>query len=326
MKLIRQVIQYILPLVIAFLLLGYAYRDFTFSALWTELQKVKLSWIMLSLLLSLASHLVRAYRWKLLLQSIARPLGLAQAFIALNIGYMSNLFVPRLGELVRCSVLKKSTGIATSTALGTVVAERAIDLVSLLTVMCISLVISFKQLKDIFEVTILANLNPWAIQVLAWSSLLLILLLGLFIITIKRSNAFQGYIWLSKVQLFLQGVLQGINSIRVLNTKKTTLVLTICMWVLYYLAGYVGVWAIAETANLGWMAGLSMLAMSSISLTLPIQGGIGAYHLLVSSTLMAYGVSKESSMLYVTLMHSTQLLITFFVGSISLVVHNLSNK
>jgi hypothetical protein len=122
------------------------------------------------------------------------------------------------------------------------------------------------------------------------------------------------------MQQVFQGVWQGIKSISLLDTKKTTLVLTLLMWILYYLASYVGVLAITETSGLSWSAGLAILAMSSISLTLPIQGGIGAYHLLVSSTLMAYGISKDSAMLYVTLMHTSQLVMTLLAGGISMVV------
>jgi hypothetical protein len=320
MKTIKQLIQYILPLAIAALLLGYVYRDFDWGSFLAQLRTVKLGWILLSVWLTLVSHAIRAYRWKLLLESLGFRLSLLKAFVALMVGYVSNLLIPRLGEVIRCTVLKRHTDIPTSTSLGTVVAERAIDLVSLLTVLGVTLAIAFNQLKSVFYDTLLANIDPRAIKMIGWSSGIVIGIVSLLVLIIRRKRVTQEPTWLSKMQQVFQGVWQGIKSISLLDTKKTTLVLTLLMWILYYLASYVGVLAITETSGLSWSAGLAILAMSSISLTLPIQGGIGAYHLLVSSTLMAYGISKDSAMLYVTLMHTSQLVMTLLAGGISMVV------
>jgi uncharacterized protein (TIRG00374 family) len=320
MKIIKQLIQYILPLAIAALLLGYVYQDFDWGAFLSQLQTVKLGWILVSVGLTLVSYAIRAYRWKLLLESLGFRLSLLKAFIALMIGYVSNLLIPRLGELVRCTVLKRHTDIPTSTSLGTVVAERAIDLVSLLAVLGVTLVIAFDQLKSVFYDTLLASINPGAIKMVGWGSGIVIVVVILLVLVIRRRRVAQEPTWLSKIQQVFQGIWQGIKSISLLDTKNTTLVLTLLMWLLYYLAGYVGVLAITETSSLSWSAGLAILAMSSISLSLPIQGGIGAYHLLVSSTLMAYGISKDSAMLYVTLMHTSQLLMTLLAGGTSMIV------
>lgn len=326
MRTISKIIQYVLPLAVAFLLLGYAYRDFQFNELATQLQEAKLSWIVLSIIVSLASHVVRAYRWKLLLQTLGFQLSLFKTFIALMIGYVSNLFAPRLGEIVRCSVLKRSTGIPTSNSLGTVVAERAIDLVSLLAVVGFTLAIAFKRLKATLYEVVLGSISPIAVKGLFWGGFLLLVLLGLLLRAVSHRPSLQEHAVLLKSKLFLKEMLKGLNSIRALSAKKTALSITVLMWVLYYFAGYVGVFAIAETSGLGRVAGLSILAMSSISITLPIQGGIGTYHLLVSSTLMAYGISRESGMLYVTLMHSAQLLATIVVGGLSVIFIALMDK
>ncbi|MEM7055832.1 MAG: lysylphosphatidylglycerol synthase transmembrane domain-containing protein [Bacteroidota bacterium] len=325
MRTIRKIIQYTLPLAIAFLLLGYAYRDFQLYELAIQLQEAKLSWIVLSIIISLASHVVRAYRWQLLLQTLGFQPSLFKTFIALMVGYVSNLLVPRLGEIVRCSALKRSAGIPTSHALGTVVAERAIDFVSLLAVVGGTLAIAFKQLNATLHEVVLINISP-AVKILFLGSLLLIVLLVLLLRGASRSTSLQEHTVFLKSKLFLQEMLKGINSIRALRAKKTVLSMTALMWILYYYAGYVGVFAVAETAGLGWIAGLSILTISSISITLPIQGGIGAYHLLVSSTLMAYGITREGSMLYVTLMHSAQLLATIVVGGLSIILSAVTDE
>ncbi len=319
MKIIKPIIQYILPLIVAALLFGYAYRDFDWAVLMTQLHEVKLGWILLAVLFSVVSHAIRAVRWKLFLESLGFRLSFLQAFVALMIGYVSNLFVPRLGEIVRCTLLKKYSQIPTSTSLGTVVAERMMDVVSLVAVLGVTLTLVFEELKSTLGGTLLVHIDPRAIQLLGWGSIGLIVLVSLLILVIRQQKNVPTA-WLSKIQQFLQGIWQGINSVRLLKAKKTAFALTILMWLCYYLTGYVGVFALSETSHLGWLAGLAILIMSSISLSIPVQGGIGAYHLLVSSTLLAYGISKDSAMLYVTLMHTSQLLMTLVGGGVCAMV------
>jgi hypothetical protein len=52
----------------------------------------------------------------------------------------------------------------------------------------------------------------------------------------------------------------------------------------------------------------------------PVQGGIGAYHLLVSKGLMLYGVSQQDGLAFATLVHSLQLLLIIVFGTASLLV------
>ena len=193
MRTIRKIIQYVLPLAVAFLLLGYAYRDFQLNELGAQLQEAKLSWIVLSIIVSLASHVVRAYRWKLLLQTLGFQLSLFKTFIALMVGYVSNLFAPRLGEIVRCSVLKRSTGIPTSNSLGTVAAERTIDFVSLLAVVGFTLAIAFKRLKATLYEVALVNIPTVAAKALFLGGLLLLMLVGLLLRAVSGRPSLQEH-------------------------------------------------------------------------------------------------------------------------------------
>ena len=75
-----------------------------------EIEKLRLSfinanywWLLLSVLLGILSHIIRAFRWTML----ARPMGyqpkLSNSFYAVMIGYLVNYGVPRLGEISRCA-------------------------------------------------------------------------------------------------------------------------------------------------------------------------------------------------------------------------------
>ena len=329
MKKIQKLVQYTLPIVLALVLLRYAYQGLALDRLASELQEARLGWIALSVLINIASHLLRAYRWSLLLQATGFQAPVAKTFIALMVGHFINLFIPRLGELVRCSVLKRIEGIPVGNSLGTVVTERAVDLLSLLAVVGFAFAIEFKQLSSILYQITTENIPQIVVKTLSFLAIVLLLvLLGSLLLLIGRrdmsskdKNAF-----LAKIQGFIRGLLKGLGSVGTMQAKKEFAWVTILMWALYYLIGYVGIFAIVATSKLGWMAGLAILVMGSISMLIPVQGGIGAYHLLISSTLLAYGTSKEGGMLYATLMHAAQLLATFFIGGVSAILSTLLSR
>jgi hypothetical protein len=89
---------------------------------------------------------------------------------------------------------------------------------------------------------------------------------------------------------------------------------------LYFLGGYVCLFALESTKHLGLSPALFLLVASGLGMSAPVQGGIGAYHLLVSQGLMLYGLSQEEGLTFATLLHSIQLIMVVVFGAISLVL------
>ena len=322
LKIIRKIIPYIFSLFVASILLRYTYRNMSFRDLCLQVQELEWRWIVLSILLGLFSHLMRAYRWKLLLQPLGYNIGLMRTFSALMTGYLSNLFVPRLGEIVRCSVLRRTTiDIPMGILLGTVVLERIIDFIGFLIITACNFIISFSEITFTLQSITFPSINY---KKLGWVLAFIIVVLAWGILFIYRAwdhNHLNKK--LSSTKSFIINIKRGFYSILVSQEKMLIVYTTIFKWSLYYLSDYVGLFAIHTTSHLNWKVGLSILTMSSLSFAVPIQGAIGAYHILVSSSLMAYGISQSNALLYAGVMHAMHMLTILICGGISLIFTRL---
>jgi uncharacterized protein (TIRG00374 family) len=282
-----------------------------------QIQELEWRWVALSILLGLSSHLIRAYRWKLLLQPLGFNVGLMRTFSALMTGYLSNLFVPRLGEIVRCSVLRRTTiAIPMGILLGTVVLERIIDFVVFLIIMACTFIVSFSEIAFTFRSITIPSINY---KKLGWVLAVIAIVLGWCILVIcraySRNHLNEKFV---RAKSFIINVKKGFYSLLISQEKKLIVYTTVIKWGLYYLSDYVGLFAISTTSHLDWKVGLSILTMSSLSFAVPIQGAIGAYHILVSSILIAYGISQSNALLYAGVIHAMHMLTILICGGVSL--------
>jgi hypothetical protein len=62
-------------------------------------------------------------------------------FFAVMIGYLTNLAIPRLGEILKCTMLARYEKIPAEKLVGTIILERIIDAISLLIVFAVTLAI-----------------------------------------------------------------------------------------------------------------------------------------------------------------------------------------
>ena len=85
------------------------------------------------------SHYIRALRWKLLIEPLGYNPKVKNTFFAVMIGYLTNLAFPRLGEVLKCTVLAKYESIPVDKLIGTIIIERIIDAFSLLIIFAITI-------------------------------------------------------------------------------------------------------------------------------------------------------------------------------------------
>ena len=127
-------------LTIGLFLFWLVYKDQPLDEIVEALKEANYFWIAVSLILSLLSHLSRAIRWNLLINPLGYKPKLLNSFFAVMVMYLSNLAIPRSGEIARCSILKKYEKVPLTQLLGTVVVERVIDFIMLLTLLLIVLI------------------------------------------------------------------------------------------------------------------------------------------------------------------------------------------
>ena len=118
----------------------------------------------------------------------------------------------------------------------------------------------------------------------------------------------------------------GFISITRLKNPAAFWAATLGIWVLYYFMSYVVFFSMDATMHLGWKAGMALLVMGGLAMSAPVQGGIGAYHLLVSGLLIYYGVSKQEGLSFAFLLHSSQIALILLAGVVSGVFLLLGKK
>jgi len=324
-KSVLSAVKILVPFGLALFLFWYLYKD-GFSDILERLKQVDYRWVAASIVLSTASHLLRAYRWKLLLEPTSNYASLIKCFSALIIGYLVNLAVPRLGEVSRCLVLKRTDQIPVTSSLGTVVSERVLDLFSLLTITGFTFFIEFDKLNEFFSTLFKEKLQGLFAKAhfIVIAIIASLLLLALFWFVFRKR--FLESTWWLKIRSLLHQTWLGFISITRLNKPGPFWISTLGIWVLYFLTSYIVFFAMEPTSHLDWKAGMALLVMGGLAMSAPVQGGIGAFHLLVAGLLIYYGVGKEDGLSFAFLLHSSQMILILALGTISGIFVLLHNR
>jgi glycosyltransferase 2 family protein len=295
---------------------------------WTKftlaLKQSKL-WIVFPVFIILGlSHFLRALRWRLIMEPLGYQPSIANTYFAVLIGYLANLAIPRLGEVLKCTLLAKYEKVPAEKIVGTIVAERAFDVLSLGIVFLLALGLQFNvieagwnQLKNQTATPLInSNEGNWRIYVYIGVG---IILLALFFILRKRIPTI-----VASIKQILSGIWEGVMSATKLKQQKLFFVYSIGIWFLYLLATYVGLYATAGTES-SFATAISCLAYASIGMILT-PGGIGAYAYFMAKVLELNGVDYTLGLANGTLQWFSQFLIVLVLGGLSLILLPIINK
>lgn len=285
-------------------------------------------WIVVSMVLSGFSHLFRAMRWKLLIQPLGFNPKLSNTFFAVMVGYLANFALPRLGEVSRCGVLTKYEKIPFTESFGTVIAERAIDVLCLILIFFGTLIFQFEQLWGLTNEKIVSPLSTRLSSLM--QSNLFVLLFALIMIAITASffifrKKSKGKLY-KKIKDIVLGFWDGLKSIK--NIKRPYLFVfhTVIIWFLYTALLYVGFFCFKETSQLGFGAALAIMIFGSLGIAF-VPGGTGAYQTLVTETLTsAFKATFTFAFAYAWLLWTAQFALTLILGVISLILLPVLNK
>ncbi len=118
----------------------------------------------------LLSHYVRMLRWRLLMETLNYHPNKFNTFCAVMIGYLANLAFPRLGEVLKCTILARYEKIPADKLVGTIILERLIDAVSLLLVFGITLAIQPGLYSEIVDTIVNGGGNKEVGENYTWQS------------------------------------------------------------------------------------------------------------------------------------------------------------
>lgn len=299
-------------------MLWLAFKGVSLKKTIQEIMKADFFWLFASVLVSLIAFYSRALRWNMLIEPLGFKPSSVNTSAALMIGYLANLAVPRLGEVTRCGTLSRTAKIPFDSLLGTVIIERIIDVVCLLICTILVAIIEFDRLGNFLTVNII---NPLGAKLSVIYNNPLITIIVLLVLTtiifllVKRKKKPGGLT--AKISALIRGIAGGIDTIRKLKHPLGFILHTILIWAMYFLMSYLCFFALESTAGLEWRAGLFVLVVGGMGMSAPVQGGIGAYHLLVSQGLVLYGITAENGITFATLMHTSQTLVVIILGGFS---------
>ena len=327
---IKKTLKYLASAAVAVLLLWFSFRDVAWASFAAVLKECHWGYVALSMAAGSFAFLLRALRWRRLLMPIDESISTLTTFNGVNIGMISNFVFPRIGEFVRCGVITRRSApvdpehpdkkkASYDKVLGTVVLERSWELLVMLLLLAVVVIAGFKRFGGFFVEQIW---NPMA-QRLDFSIWWIVALLvavsvaGLWLLWRHReSNAFCSKVW-----GIFNGILQGFASCLKMDKKWLFFAYTACIWLTYWLMAASTVWAAPFLEHLDVIDALFLSLVGGIGFAVPVPGGIGAFHFVISLTLsMVYGIPMEMGIIYATLSHTSQAITQIFFGAVSYVV------
>lgn len=307
-----------------------AFKGVDFNTLVDDLKSANYYWVGLSLLFAFIGYVSRAYRWKLLIEPLNYNPPVKNVFYALMFGYLANFAFPRIGEISRCGSLRKSDKIPMDSLIGTVIIERAIDMVVLLFLLFVVFIAKIESFglfikENVFIPISRKFINTVDFSIYYWLIIVVVLgtLIGLFYYFRKR---FKRVKIILKIRKMIRGIISGVKTVTKMRSRSAFLFHTFLIWLMYFLMTYVVIFAIPATESLKPIDGLFLLVIGGLGMAAPVQGGIGAFHWIVTMALSLYGISREEGLVFATIQHESQAILAILLGAFSILMLFINSR
>ena len=302
----------IFPPILGLFLIYYSYLNTTSAErmeIYSSMKSADYKFVFLSICIGILSHLSRSVRWQTMLKPLGFNIKFSNSIMSVLVAFLSNLGIPRSGEFLRASSISYYEKIPFEKSFGTIVTERIIDLIILITLIFYGLIISYKIKIPEFSI----NKEPIIIL------LLLIIFGSILYYFISKTN------FKTKLQNTITGFKTGILSFSKINNKPLFIFHSIFIWVCYFLMFYVVKFSLPETFSLGFEPLFLAFLAGAIAMALT-NGGIGAYPLAIAAVISQYKVSYESALALGWIVWTSQTLMIVVFGSLSFVFLPILNK
>lgn len=288
-------------------------------SLWDNLLQdfgtVNLWWMAAVLLAFTLSNIFRALRWQMLLAPMGYRAGFGNALLTILLGYFANLFLPRMGEVVRAGSLARYEKIPVEKVMGTLVIDRVMDFVCLAGVIGLAFLLEGDTLWAFISEQ-RGGGSFWQNR-LVWAALAIVAVVGILTFLFRQKLA-----QISVFQKFgklLQGFWDGLRSVFKLKNPGLFLLYSAGIWLMFYLQCWLNLKAFPPTAHLGWSAALMVFVFGTLGFVIPSPGGMGTFHALCIAGLALYGVSGSDGFSYANIaFFAVQIFYNFVAGFLAL--------
>lgn len=287
-----------------------AFMGEDFDGLIHQIKQVNISEITLGCFLLVTSCIIRAYRWKLIMDPLEK-IPLHDVFSATMVGYFGNgILAFRLGELLRAYSVTSGRHMSATQAFGTVIMERILDLIMVLFVFVLLIPwFPFEQdgirlavylLSGITFAIILGIFLSWKFNLMGKIGEVSILQKGI------GQKLFQA----------LNKIFDGIVLIKKTNHAVEIVLSSILLWGFYYVVTFIILGAC--DLNLGIIGTGIILVLGSIVIGIPaLPGSAGTYDAGIKFSLMVvFGIASEKALTYAIVSHAVSYFPLVIIGMI----------
>lgn len=247
-------------------------------------------WLLMTLVAFSLSNLSRALRWNMMLRTFGKTPRLSNAFLTINLGYFANLGFPRLGEILRPAAMARYEKISLERVVGTVVAERMIDVILLLSITGIALLLGREKLWN--KALELADIGDKVALLQTLAIVGAVAGIALLAIAWWQRERIMGSAIGQKVLGIVKGFGEGIQTMLKVKSPVLFVVYSLLIWIMYILMTWFVILAFAPTAALSMEAALVTFVSGGWGIVIPSPGGMGTYHFLTGEALQLYGISS----------------------------------
>ena len=295
----------------------YTYNKFTTEQILeikSYFKNANYSYIFLGLFVAFLGNASRAYRWKFALEHMGYKTSFYNNFMAVNIGYLLNLTVPKSGEISRALIVKKYENVPFDKGFGSIVAERIIDMIVLLLFMALAVFLQY----DIVKSFILDKIPFQKLLIFSIISLLAGIALLLIYIYSKAK-------WVLFIKQKISGLKEGVLSIFHMKKKVEYLLHTAFIWFSYLFMFYITLFVIPETSTLSIGAIISAFVVGSIAIAFT-NSGFGSYPFLISKILLFYTISETAGNAFGWIVWTSQMVLVLIMGVLSFLFLPIFNR
>ena len=317
MRVLVNIIKPLIFFLFGCLLLSFAIKGIDLSNFTATLSSIPIYLVGISMFLGYLAFVFRGLRWQLLINPLGFSPRRSDLIHAIAFGYLFNSFIPRSGELARCTALNRTTGIPVSTLFGHVLLERLIDFILLALCVLLSIVLNYKDVLQFVEIISIPR------QLITY----IFFFIALIIIIYKTRKFFLTKVQLQQISSFTLGIKTGFTSIKNIPNKLLFFTYTVLIWICYLFMSVVCFYCFNETQDLNLGHGLFVLVAGGLGMVVPTPTGIGSYHYLVIQALMILNISREVSQFFAIIVHSSQALMIIISGFLAmLILYNRKRK
>lgn len=323
-KTLVNIFKFILPLVLATAILWWMYRGIDWAVITDALSNgMNWTWMFLSLPFGITAQIFRALRWKQALEPLGEKPRHSTCINAIFLSYSSSLVVPRIGEFLRCGVLKRYDGVSFTQSMGTVVTERCIDIVIILLLSGLTVLVEipvFARFVSETGLTIDGTLGMFTTTGYLVTIACLLLIAGMGWWLSRKMGIFE------RAKSVLKDLQAGLFSIRYIRKRWLFITYSLGIWTSYFLHFYLTFYCFDYTANLGAEVALVAFVVGTFAVLVPTPNGAGPWHFAVKTVLVLFGISQTDGAVFVLIVHTIQTALVALLGFYACLSLELTSK